>query len=241
MATFVLIHGAFRGGFSFSRLRPLLHAAGHLTHAPSLPGAGEHSGPNVPAPGLTDYAESVAKFLHLEDLRDVILVGHSQGGLVISAASQLAHDRIQRLVFLDSPVPRHGERAMELVPKALAHLTLPELSRDQWIPPRALTETPHLSASDAAWLSARLCKSPVAPSLDPLVLDAPEALALPRTYLFCRHTPETFPCAHGRARLESEGTAYAWLEADHDAPFSAPAEVARALLEVSSARRGAIP
>jgi len=241
MATFVLIHGAFRGGFSFSRLRPLLHAEGHLTHAPSLPGAGEHSAPDARSPSLTDYAECVARFLMLEDLRDVILVGHSQGGLVISAASQLAHERIKQLVFLDSPVARHGEHALELVPTALAHLTLPDFPRDQWIPPRPLSATPHLSPEDAAWLSTRLCPSPVCPSLDPLALDAPEALALPRAYLFCRHTPETFPCAHGRARLEAEGIPYTWIEADHDAPFTAPQHVADALLSLVSGAPGVGP
>lgn len=234
MATFVLIHGAFRGGFSFARLSPMLRAQGHLAYAPSLPGAGEHVFDVPRAVSLGDYARCVARFLELEDLHDVILVGHSQGGLVISAASELAHARIRALVFLDSPLPRHGERAVDLVPPALAHMTIPNLSREQWIPPRALASTADLSESDAAWLNARLCPTPVGPSLDALVLSEPRALALPRHYLFCKRTPDTFPCAHGRARLDAAGTPYSWIDADHDAPFTAPDRVAHALLAVAA-------
>ncbi len=233
MATFVLIHGAFRGGFSFSRLRPLLHAAGHATHAPSLPGAGEQAF-NTPRPlSLNDYALCVARLLELEDVERVILVGHSQGGLVISAASQLAHPRIAALVFVDSPVPRHGERAVDLVAPALAHVSMPSLARGQWLPPRPLAQTPELGADDAAWLNARLCATPVGPSLDSLVLDHPAALALPRHYLFCSRTPDTYPCAHGRTRLEAQGIPYGWIDADHDAPFTAPSKLAQALLSIA--------
>lgn len=238
MATFVLIHGAFRGGFSFSRLRPLLHAQGHLTYAPSLPGAGEQVFREPRALSLSDYAECVARLLELEDLTNVILVGHSQGGLVISAASQLAHARIASLVFVDSPVPRHGERAVDLVAPAFAHVPMPTLARDQWLPPRPLAATADLSADDAAWLNARLCPAPVGPSLDPLVLTNEAALALPRHYFFCRRTPDTFPCAHGRARLDAEGIPYGWLDADHDVPFTAPDKLALTLLSIAAQHGG---
>lgn len=237
MATFVLIHGAFRGGYSFARLRPMLHAAGHMTYAPSLPGAGEQALATPGAVSLEDYARCVARLLELEDLFEVILVGHSQGGIVISAASETGHARIARLVFLDAPVPRHGERAVDLVPPALSDVIRSELPREQWLAPRMLTPTPDLDAQSAAWLNARLCATPVGPSLDALRLTQPSALALPRSYMFCRRTPDTYPCAHGRARLEAERTPYTWLDADHDAPFTAPGEVARALLEVAACTR----
>ena len=106
MHTFVLIHGAFRGSWSFARLRPLLEAAGHRVYAPSLPGAGEHAADLGKDMSLGRYAQCVASFLELEDLERAVLVGHSQGGMVALAASELAHARIARLVLLDSPVPR---------------------------------------------------------------------------------------------------------------------------------------
>jgi pimeloyl-ACP methyl ester carboxylesterase len=232
--TFVLVHGAFRGGWSFSRLRPLLETHGHRTFAPSLPGGGEHEATTRKELTLSDWAGALAHFLELEDLARVILVGHSQAGIVISAASQLCHARLSKLVFLDAPIPRHGERAIDLQPAALAAMTPPSLARDLWVPARPLVASECLSANDAAWINARLGSTPVGPALDPLVLTAPEALSLPRHYLFCSRTPETFPCAHGRERLLREQTPFTWLEADHDVPITAPALLAQHLLAIAS-------
>ncbi|MGC4070125.1 MAG: alpha/beta fold hydrolase [Polyangiaceae bacterium] len=232
-ATFVLVHGAFRAGWSFARLRPLLEAQGHRTFAPSLPGFGEHRATTVKDVSLAQWAESTARFIELEDLSRVILVGHSQGGLVIAAASQLCHARLSRLVFLDAPIARHGERAIDLQPKALQGMTPPALARDLWLPPKPMSASETLSAEDAAWINPRLGPTPIGPSLDPLVLEHPAALVLPRHHLFCRATPETFPCAHGRERLLREGTPFSSIEADHDAPITAPALVADALLAIA--------
>ncbi|MET0593299.1 MAG: alpha/beta fold hydrolase, partial [Polyangiaceae bacterium] len=198
MNTFVLIHGAYRGGWSFARLRPLLEAKGHRTFAPSLPGAGEHAATLSGDLTLARYAECVASFLELEDLKRVILVGHSQGGVVALAASELAHPRIAHIVLLDSPVPRHGERAIDMIPSALANMTMPTFARETLLPPRPVAASDAISESDAAWINARTCFTPVGPSLDPLALSAPGALALPRTYVFFAKTPNTYPCAHGR-------------------------------------------
>jgi pimeloyl-ACP methyl ester carboxylesterase len=230
---FVLVHGAFRAGWSFARLRPLLEAHGHRTFAPSLPGCGEHRATTIRELSLIDWAQAVARFIELEDLSRVILVGHSQAGLVISAASELCHDRLARLVFLDAPIPRHGERAIDLQPAALHGMTPPALARDLWLPPRPVVASPTLSEQDATWINARLGETPVGPSLDALRLLQPEALALPRHYVFFRRTPDTFPCAHGRERLIREGTAFSWLDADHDAPLTAPALVSELLLAIA--------
>jgi pimeloyl-ACP methyl ester carboxylesterase len=232
--TFVLIHGAYRGGWSFARLRPLLEEAGHRSFAPSLPGAGEHAARLDGHLTLSDYARCVASFLELEDLERVILVGHSQGGLVALAASEIAHARMGRLVLLDSPVPRDGERAIDLVPPALVGVAMPTLARDALSSPRPLIASDSVTAEDAAWINARTCKTPVGPSLDPLALRDPGALALPVSYVFFRRTPATYPCAHGRARLDAEGIAYREVDAGHDAPITEPRLVADALLAIAA-------
>ena len=236
MSTFVLLHGAFRGGWSFARLRPRLEDAGHRTHAPSLPGAGEHAAQLGGTLTLADYAASVARYIELEDLHDVILVGHSQGGVVALAASELAHARIAKLVLLDAPVARDGERAIDLVAPALAHVEMPTLARDVVLTPRPLAASATLSAEDAAWINARTCPAPVGPSLDPMKLTHPRALALPTTYVFFARTPDTYPCAHGRVRLDAAGVPYRTVDAGHDAPVTHPQLVADLLLEIAAAR-----
>jgi pimeloyl-ACP methyl ester carboxylesterase len=236
MSTFVFIHGAYRGGWSFARLRPLLERAGHRAFAPSLPGAGEHAATLSGDLTLARYAECVAAFVELEDLEKVILVGHSQGGVVALAASELAHSRIAHIVLLDSPVPRHGERAIDMIPPALANSAMPEFARDALLAPRPVVPSDVISDSDAAWINARTCFTPVGPSLDPLVLSDARALAIPRSYVFFAKTPNTYPCAHGRQRLDAEGIAYTVLDAGHDAPVTHAEMVAQALVDVGSIR-----
>jgi hypothetical protein len=102
------------------------------------------------------------------------------------------------------------------------------------LPPRPVVPGDTLSAADAAWINARTCPSPVAPSLDPLRLSEPRARALPTSYVFFAQTPDTYPCAHGRLRLDAEKTPYRWLEAGHDAPITHPALVAETLLTIAA-------
>lgn len=222
----VLVHGAFRGGWCFDRVRPLLQSAGATTHAPTLPPSDERP------QDLNDYARAVADHLEAHDLRDVTLVGHSQGGIVVCAASQLCADRLRALVLLDAPVARHGERGYDLVPEAVLAQRPPEPAADAVYDPWPAQPGDHLSAEDAAWLNERLRPEPAAVALTPLVWNDPAALALPRHYLFCRHTPATFPCAHGRARLEQQGVPYEWLDAPHDVPVTHPGPLAEALLKL---------
>src|SRR5579864_2852584 len=100
MATYVLVHGGGHGGWCYQRVARLLQAEGHLVYTPTLSGLGERSGLLTDAIDLTLHAEDVAAVLHYEDLRDVILVGHSYGGMVITGAADLAADRVGKLVYL---------------------------------------------------------------------------------------------------------------------------------------------
>ena len=102
MATYVLIHGAYQGGWIWKPVATRLRAEGQLVHAPTLEGCGERHH-NV-RPGITvgAHAREVAQLLFYEDLTDVVLVGTSSGGMVIVKAAELARDRIGRLVFVDA-------------------------------------------------------------------------------------------------------------------------------------------
>lgn len=234
MATFVLIHGAYRGGWSWQRVRRLLQAQGHEVFAPSLTGAGERVHLNAETISLTTWIEDVVKLLEYEDLRDVILVGHSQGGVVITAASEYAAERLARLVYVDAPVPEDGQAAIDLLPAAV---------RAQWrqSPPEPVS-APHplsagngLSEADVQWINARLTPVPIVPSLQPMLLQNPAALALPRSYFFCRDTPNFFPSAYTRQRFDETGVAYQVLEAGHDVILSHPQLVAELLMRIVKA------
>ncbi|MET7401141.1 alpha/beta hydrolase [Dactylosporangium sp. NPDC005572] len=218
MTTFVLIHGAFRGGWSWQRVRRLLARAGHEVFAPSLTGMGDRR--HTPVTGLDTWALDIATLLDDEDLEDVVLAGHSQGGIAIAAAAPLCAGRLAGLVFVDAPDPLPGERAVDLTGPA------PDLPRSLVLPPSPVSlDDPVLTA----WMNARLGPTPLAPSLDPLPQRPP---GVPRSYVFCAHTPAGCPSWVTRSRLDAAGTPYTVIDSDHDAPLTHPAEVASALTQL---------
>src|SRR5215211_5857359 len=102
MATFVLVHGAWHGGWCWRKLTPLLRAAGHEAHAPTLTGLGERVHLATPEVGTDTHVQDVCKLLEYEDLSGVVLVGHSYGGHVIAGVAAQAPERLAHLVYLDA-------------------------------------------------------------------------------------------------------------------------------------------
>lgn len=109
MTTFVLIHGAFQGGWIWKEVATRLRGAGHLVFAPTLDGCGERSIQLRPGITTDTQAAEVAKFLWSEDLTDVVLIGASAGGMVMAKTAELARARVARLVFSDALALKHGE------------------------------------------------------------------------------------------------------------------------------------
>src|ERR671919_975942 len=115
MAIFVLLHGAYQGGWIWKPVATRLRAAGHLVHAPTLDGCAERKHQVRPGITVATHAEEIAQLLFYEDLRDVVLVGTSAGGMVILKAAEQARDRIARLVFVDALALLPGERVDAIV------------------------------------------------------------------------------------------------------------------------------
>ena len=123
MATYVLVHGAYQGSWIWKPVVERLRAAGHSVHAPTLDGCAERR--HGVRPGITTgtHAREVAGLLFYEDLREVVLVGTSAGGMVICLAAELAADRLARLVFVDALALLPGERVADIVSRPPAQVT----------------------------------------------------------------------------------------------------------------------
>ena len=214
MTTFVLVHGAFRGGWSWDRVAPLLRAAGHDAHAPAL---------SRDASSLTQWVDEVAAYVG--DPADTVLVGHSQGGVVVRELA--VRTPVAHVVYLDAAVPDPGERAVDVAPTPVDDALLPP--RATQVPPRPLVAGDDLDEATVAWMNERLAPVPFAPSLDPA---SPAEPAADATYLFCTGTPDAYPCGTTRRRLDERGIPYAWIDAGHDAPLTRPDAVAEQLLAV---------
>ena len=114
MATYVLVHGGGHGGWCYQRVARLLRSAGHEVYTPTLTGLGERSHLLSPDIDLDLHIRDVVAVLHYEDLDDVILVGHSYGGMVITGVADRAADRIGRVVYLDAANPENGQSLVDV-------------------------------------------------------------------------------------------------------------------------------
>ena len=110
MTTFVLIHGSYQGGWIWQPVANRLRAAGHEVYAPSLDGCAERKHSLRPGVTTETHAAEIADLLFYEDLRDVVMVGTSSGGMVECRAAEMRRDRISRLVFVDALALLDGER-----------------------------------------------------------------------------------------------------------------------------------
>jgi len=115
MQTYVLVHGGGHGGWCYDKVTRRLQALGHRVYAPSLPGLGEHSHVVSSAIDLDAHVDDVVNLLFYEDLHDVIVVGHSYGGMVITGVADRIPERVDALVYIDALVPRDGESCWHLV------------------------------------------------------------------------------------------------------------------------------
>src|SRR5262245_54126895 len=114
MATFVLVHGGAHGGWCYQRVARLLQDAGHVVYAPTMTGVGERAHLLSPDVDLDLHIRDIVAVLEYEDLRDVVLVGHSYAGMVITVVADRATERIGRLVFLDAANPSNGQSLADI-------------------------------------------------------------------------------------------------------------------------------
>lgn len=189
--TYVLVHGAWHSGRVWDRVVPLLTRAGHQVFAPSLTGHGEKEHLLTPDVDLDTHVGDVVALLGERDLTDVVLVGHSYAGMVISGVANEVPDRIAHLVYVDAMVPNDGDSALDVIPQTRRMIDAAAASDTPWrIPP--LPEMPApvglfgvTDPQDTAWLRTMLSDESVRCFLEPVRLDNPAADAIPRTYIHC--------------------------------------------------------
>lgn len=230
MSTYVLIAGAGRGGWVWKSVRHILAGHGHDVYSPSLTGSGDRVHLASESVTLATQVADITNLLFYEDLRDVILVGHSYGGVIVAAAADQAADRIGRIVFLDAPLIEHGERAVDTLSRTRG-IPVEELQRN-WIEP--VGRVPRGIEPDlAAWMEPRLTGHLTGPGSEPVSMTNPVAASIPRTYVFCTQSRPSMPSVWYRDRFIAEGKSYISLDAVHDCMLTNPAETAKILLDLA--------
>ena len=235
MATYVLVHGGWAGGWIWRRVTPLLRRAGHEVFTPTLTGLGERAHLASPAVNLDTHAQDVAGVLEFEDLRGVTLVGHSYGGMVITAAAELAAERLAQLVYLDAWVPSDGESATDLIgPGAAA--SFEERAREKgggWMMPPMPPQWIHVTDEpDVAWLNAMFRPQSLQTFVQPARLASAAAAALPRTFIYC-HQPPLGLFESSVAKARAGGWRCFEMATGHCPPVTAPQQLADLLLRLA--------
>ncbi len=239
MAVFVLIHGAWHGGWCFDPVRVLLEAAGHRVVAPDLPGMGG-SDAEIRATTLAGWGDFAADLCRGAG-EPVILAGHSRGGIVISEAAERAPDAIAALVYicammLPSGLSRASWREHAVPNPAFAAIQKPHPTADARVidPTNAIEVFAQLSPRNQAEAAlTRLVAEPDGPRAEPLYLTPENYGSVPRHYIECLHD-RTIPLADQR-RMQAlqPGARVVSLDADHSPFLSAPQALAGALIAIA--------
>ena len=234
MATYILVHGAWHGGWCWQRVRPFLRAAGHEVFTPTLTGLGERSHLAGPGIDLHTHIRDVVNVLEYEDLRQVILVGHSYAGMVITGVSELAADRLAHVAYLDAFVPQDGQALADLVaPQFREEVQRQAQAAGGLLPPFPVEQYGVFAAADVRWVGPKLVPHPFKTMSTPVQLTSAAAAALPRTYIYCNNPAMGFFEAFAERTKTGKGWRYGELATGHDAMVTMPRELTALLLELA--------
>jgi pimeloyl-ACP methyl ester carboxylesterase len=217
---FMVCHGAWSAGWAWKKLHPLMQAAGHRLVTPTYTGLGERAHLANPSIDLETHITDVLNVIRYEDLHDIVLLGHSYGGMVATGVADRVRDRIRQLIYLDAFVPRDGQSLLDLNEPARQSMRDRVKSGDGWrVPPNPTP--PDTSPADLAWLTERRVDMPIKCFERGLKLGGEPKM--PRSYIYAtRITPaDTFGPFAKRARSEP-GWGYHEIDASHSPNVTAP-------------------
>ena len=242
MATFVLVHGAWHGGWCYRDTAQALRAAGHTVHTPTHTGVGDRAHQSAENITLETHIRDVCGVIEAEELTDVILCGHSYGGMVISGVADRLPGRIRALVYLDAFVPEHGQSLIGLIRQALPpevaavflgsfHGTALQNHSGLMAPIPA--EMFGIKPENRAWVDRRCVPQPLATFEMPLLLSGAGAAVAQRVYILA-DTWDPSPFRHFAAKLEGQpGWRVTKLPSSHDVMVDMPHELAAELMKLA--------
>ncbi len=235
--TFVLVHGAWHGGWCWSRVADRLRTAGHQVFTPTQTGLGERKHLLSKDITLDTFIKDIVNVIEAEELSNVILVGHSFGGLAISGTADVMPDRIRHLVYLDSLMVEGGKSPFDSLPPdvvAARRKAAEETSGGLSLPAPPPSAFGVSDAKDTDWVKRRLTPHPLGTYTSTLNIKGPVGNNLPRTYIHC--TTPSYAALQGSRNWVKAQQGWRWAEiaTGHDAMVMAPEELTRMLIGVTS-------
>ena len=227
MATFVLVHGSYQGGWIWQHVASRMRAAGHQVYAPSLDGCGERKGTVRPGITTETQADEVAQLLFYENLKDVVLVGTSSGGMVVCRVAELMRNRIGRLALVDALALFGGEKIRDIVTRSTS--VMGELTAGPSPEDAANRLFADLDPASRAWALERYTPHPIGIYDQPVKLDSFWTQSWKASVIWCRRAPNPGE-AHQRRAAERLKATWAELDTGHYPMLSMPEELTKMLV-----------
>ena len=243
MSNYVLVHGGWFGAWCWDKVVPLLQAAGHSVYTPDLTGLGEQAALLTPAVGLDTHIQDVVSLIETNDLQQVILVGHSYAGMVITGVADRVPGRIAQLVYLDAVVPRDGQSLVDTAPP-LGFMLRREANKsgDGWRVNPSIANGGTFGIKrepDLSLVRSKVTPQPLKTFIQPVHITHPDAVAaIPHTFIECtRRGVIIWLMRRILLRGSLPPTKSGWnrrtLASDHMAMILVPQALADLLLELS--------
>lgn len=234
MATFVLVHGAWHGGWCWKRVVPLLRHAGHAVFTPTLTGLGERAHLMSDAIDLSTHIQDILGVLRWEELTDVILCGHSYGGMVISGVADRVPEQLRTLVYLDAFVPEDGACLMDYMgPERAARFREAAQHHGGGVGVAPIpAEVFRVNAQDRAWVDQQCVAHPIKSFEQPLRLTGAWTTVPQRVYIYAAgYAPSVFTPFYERLQRDP-----AWrtmsVPCGHEVMIDLPQALAQMLLDM---------
>ncbi|MGZ3411539.1 MAG: alpha/beta fold hydrolase [Xanthobacteraceae bacterium] len=232
MATFVLVHGAWHGGWCWQRVAKLLRERGHDVFAPTLTGVCESSHLLNPNIDLDTHISDVVNLIKWNELKDVVIVGHSYGGMVISGVAEKAENAIGSFVMLDAFYPDNGKSLVDYAaPPTSDAISEAQAKGAISIPPRSAAMF-HVNAKDVAWVDRQCTPQPIKTLTQKLALTGARERIARKAYIRASTYPNG-PFDAAKAKAKQNGWRIFDVACGHDAMVDEPARLTEILIEVA--------
>jgi pimeloyl-ACP methyl ester carboxylesterase len=227
MATFVLVHGAWSGGWEWRSVATLLQAAGHTAYTPTLTGLGERVHLATPSVDLDTHIADVVNVLYYERLHNVTLVGHSYGGAVVTGVAERVPERLAQIIYVDAFVLEDGQAIASLIPPTLMSQVQQGVAAlgDGWRVPHFPPDEQHTAHPLKTWTQ-------------PIHLTQPTVSRAPCTYLHCSEHERDLgesavPLTQTAARIKADARwRYREMAAGHVPMRDLPHELTQVLIDL---------
>ena len=231
--TFLLVHGAWHGGWCWRRVGDLLESKGHKVFAPTLTGLGERSHLMSKDIVLDTHIADIVNVIRWEDLSSICLVAHSYGGFPVSGALEQAGDRVSSVMFLDAFMPEDGQKSLDVASDFSRKGTLEAIARGEVSRPPPKAETFHVNEKDRAWVDSKLTAQPVGVALQAIRLTGAHEKVAQKTYVRAPVYPQpAFDRYYAAKKADPSWRTYE-VDGGHDVMIDRPERLVEILLEMS--------